>query len=411
MSEVRIATGAKLARYEIGAPLETGGAGSSYRAIDPQTSRQVIVRALPPFDGRDLETFELRAARLAKLRHPGIVSLLDYGVDSAVPFLVTEFVEGESLATVLSRGDLRPTDSLSVLRQAAAAIDYAHAAGVVHGDLQLQGVLIDRALHPHIPDFDLGSLTGSAREPPSDGAAYRAPEQVRSGQAGAAADRYSFAAIASVLVEHAAGSDSAAGNAIDAVIEKGLDHDPSRRWPSCTALVDALERALVPVPAAEKNRAGIWIALAAAAGIALLAVLLLVNRPAAAPPAAPPNATISLSRSTVIQGATVVVSGTHLPANQAGTVQLQSRSQQIGTFTADPSGSFSVSVTVPQSTSTGDHVISACWDNGCPLQSTLTVLAPPPSPSPSPSPSASPSPSTAPTSTASSPSPTASASP
>ena len=399
-----MAAGAKLGRYVVVEPVRAAGAGSSYRATDSQTSRPVMLRVLPALDGRDRETFELEAARLAKLRHPGIVSLLDYGGDNTVTFLVTEFVEGESLATMLWRGDLPPAESLSILRQMAAAIDYAHAAGVVHGDLQLQGVLIDRTRHPHIPDFGLGSLTGSAGEPPSNGAAYRAPEQVRSGQAGAAADRYSFAAIASVLVEHAAGSDPAAGNAVDAVIAKGLDPDPTGRWLSCTALVDALDRVLLApaVPAAEKNRAGILIALAAVAGIAVFAVLLLVNRPAAAP-TAPPNATISLSRSTVMQGSTLVVSGMHLPANQAGTVELQSRPQQIGTFTADPSGSFSVSVTVPESTSKGDHVISACWDNACPLQSTLTVVATPPSPSPSPS--------ISPTSTASSPSPPASASP
>ena len=140
---------------------------------------------------------------------------------------------------------------------------------------------------------------------------------------------------------------------------------------------------------------------AAAAEIAVLAVLVLINKPAAAP-IAPPSAALSLSRSTVIQGATLVVSGAHLPANQAGTVQLQSRPQQIGTFTADQTGSFRVSVIVPESTSTGDHVISACWDNACPLQSTVTVLATPASPSASPS--------AAPTPTAS-PSPTASASP
>jgi serine/threonine protein kinase len=389
-----MAAGAKLGRYEIVEPVRAAGVGSSYRAVDSQTSRPVMLRALPAPEGRDRETFELEAARLAKLRHPGIVSLIDYGVDNTVGFLVTEFVEGESLATVLWRGDLEPAESLSILRQVAAAVDYAHAAGVVHGDLQLHAVLIDRARHPHVLDFGLGPLTGTAGGPPSNGTVYRAPEQIRSGHAGAAADRYSFAAMASVLVEHAAEPDSPAGKAIDAVIAKGLDDDPTRRWPSCTALVDALGRALVPpaVPAAKENRTGIWIALAAALGIAVLAVLLLVNKPASAPPA-PPNAALSISRSAVTQGATLVVSGTHLPANQAGTIELQSRPQEIGTFTADPSGSFSVSVTVPGSTSQGDHVISACWDNACPLHSTLTILAMAPSPSPSQSPSPTPTPS------------------
>lgn len=399
MSEIRAGPGEKLAGYEIVTALPARGAGPSYRAIDPQTSRPVMIRALSPLDGRDPKTFELEASRLVKLRHPGIVSLLDYGVEHGVPFVVTELVEAESLAALLSRGELRPADSLAILRQAAAAIDYAHAAGVVHGDLQLQGVLIDGEHHPHIQDFGFRQLSGTEGDAPSGGIAYRAPEQLQTGRPGAPADRYSFAAIASVLVEHVADPDSATAAAIDAVISKGLDQDPTRRWLSCTAMVDALDRALEPpaIPAAaRKSGAGVWIALAAAAGIAVLAVLLLVNKPAATP-SPPPNATLTLSRSTILPGATLVVSGAHLPANQAGTIELESKPQQIGTFTADPTGTFSATVTVPDGTSQGDHLISACWDNTCPARSTVTVLAPSPSPSPSsppptPTPSASPSP-------------------
>jgi hypothetical protein len=357
------------------------------------------VRALPSLDSRGIGAFEAEASRLVKLRHPGIVSLLDYGVDKTVPFLVSEFVQAESLDVVLSRGDLSPKESLSLLRQAAAAIDYAHAAGIVHGNLQLQGVLADAMLHPHIANFGLAQLAGPDGTPPTGSNAYRAPEQLRAGEPAAAADRYSFAAIASVVVEHAT-FDPAVGAAVDAVIARGLAQDPSRRWPSGSAMVDALGRALEPAPvpaAAQTKGAGVWIALAAAAGVAILALLLLVNKPAAGP-TAPPGAAMSLSRTAVAQGGTLVVSGTNLPANQAGTVELQSRGQQIGAFAADQNGSFSVSVTVPQNISKGDHVVKACWDNGCPLESTVTVLASPQSP---PTPAASSSPSATATASAS----------
>jgi len=388
-------------------------AGGTRRGTSTETGRPVIVTFLAPLDPSAERRFDLGAAQLIKVRHPGIASMLAYGVENGAPYVVREQVVGQPLGAILDRSEALSPGPITLLRQMAAALDFVHAAGVVHGDLQPDGVVLDVNGDAVLTDLGTAALVERAGGGGRSGA-YRAPEQARSGVASAAADRFSFAALASVLIRKM-GPAEGRGPELDAVLIRGLGDDPSARWPSCTAMVEAMTSAMqAPIPAARpRSRLGLWIAIAGVALVSLFALLLVLRRPPSEPSTggvAP--ATMTLSRGTVPAGTSLVVSGANLPSHQAGQVELQSRTQQLATFTADQSGGFSVTVVVPADTTVGDHSLATCWNNSCPLTQALTVAPPLATPSPSPSPhlSASPSgtPSSSPSSAAAGASPTAS---
>jgi eukaryotic-like serine/threonine-protein kinase len=397
-------------RYRI---VESGPdpAGHTYRATSVETGRPVIVTFLAPLAPAAERGFDLRAGQLIKLRHPGIASMLAYGVESGSPYVVHEQVAGQPLSARLERSEPLSPEPMSLLRQVAAALDFAHNAGVVHGDLQPEVVLLNVNGDAILTELGVASLLERAGAA-GGSSAYRAPEQARSGVASAAADRYSFAALASVLIRKM-GPAERGGGELDAVLIRGLGDDPSSRWPSCTAMVEAMTGAMqAPIPRARpRSRLGLWIAIAGVALVSLFALLLVLSRPPSEPSTAGvAAATMTLSRGTVPAGTSLVVSGANLPPHQAGQAELQSRTQVLATFTADQSGGFSVTAPVPADTTVGDHTLAVCWNNACPLKQALTV-APPltsPSPSSSPSPSPSPTPSPSPSSVPGGASPTAS---
>jgi hypothetical protein len=227
------------------------------------------------------------------------------------------------------------------------------------------------------------------------------------------------------------------GPRVDAVIMRGLAKDPNARWESCDAFVDALEVALLrktpavvdrtvvmsvsepmPVPAAAVGSPALATAVADAAPATVAAGV--VSAPAAAVPrgshklrnaliaagiivllaiitfvgyvATHPQPTMSLSSSSVQAGDRIVVSASHLPANQVGEVQLFS-SVRTFPFRADASGNVSLEVAVPDNIGSGDHIVKLCWAGTCPNSMTLHVTAPALLASPTPSPNRTPTPS------------------
>jgi len=368
-------------------PMPDGGESVVYRAVNLDTLRPVVFVVLPPLDADARASFEGWASQVVTLRHPGIAPVLSYGSEGDRVYVVSELIEGTSLGALLSSGGLGGILPMAVLRQVAAAVDFIHTAGVVHGDLSADTVVINREGRAILTGLGNAWLLGKASGQVMAPTGYSAPEQARTGVPTPAADRYSFAALASVLVQKPAAQTGSDG-AISRILVRGLSEDPGARWPSCMAMVEALDAALAPPPAAAptRRRTGLWIAAALGAIVIIFGIIVVLSRQPSAP--STPAATLSLSRNTVQAGATMVVSGANLPANQAGSVQLESQPQQLGTFTADSAGSFTLTVTIPEQTSQGDHTMAVCWNNSCPLKQTLTVAAAPtPSPTPSPSPS------------------------
>jgi len=244
--------------------------------------------------------------------------------------------------------------------------------------------------------------------------------------------------------------DASLGPRVDGVIMRGLAKDPADRWDSCEDFVDALAAALVarPVPAGahtmvmapplastvpvaaaavaervaappqfptmampystppagaaspqmKRRRMGLRLMIAGGLILALLLVLVIVWAAALQP------TTMSLSSSTVVAGDTVVVSANHVPANQAGEIQLFSQPHTFG-FKADGSGHVAVDILVPRDIGAGDHLVKVCWNGTCHAQQTLTVIARvvqvTPSAVPTPSATAHPTPTATPTATVS----------
>ena len=199
MRRMALTTGERIGSYEVLGPLGAGGMGEVYRALDVRLGREVALKVLPAAVGQDparRARFDREARLLAALNHPGIGAI--YGVEETAtgPLLVLELIPGLTLAERIARGPLPLDEALSIARQIADAVAYAHANSVVHRDLKPANVKclpdgkvkvldfgIAKALSPDSGAFggDMSTVT------PADTAAgtimgtpdYMSPEQAR----------------------------------------------------------------------------------------------------------------------------------------------------------------------------------------------------------------------------------------
>ena len=128
-------------RYEIDTVIARGGMGAVYRATDTRTGRAVAVKVVLKElagDRTALARFEREAMAAARLAHPGVVSVLDFGTTpEGLSYLVMEHVAGRTLAEVLDQeGRLAPARAADIVEQALGGLEAAHAAGIVHRDLK-----------------------------------------------------------------------------------------------------------------------------------------------------------------------------------------------------------------------------------------------------------------------------------
>ena len=189
-------------RYELGALLGTGASAVVRRASDRVSGRTFAVKlfhAGASAHDRRRQQREMRA--LATLHHPGLVALHDGGVEDGRPFIVTDLVEGPTLAERLEAGPLDPDEVLRLGARLADALAHVHRGGIVHRDLKPANVLLG-ADGPRLADFGIArALDGTAVTGTGyvvGTAAYLAPEQVRGEWVGPEADVY---ALGLVLLE------------------------------------------------------------------------------------------------------------------------------------------------------------------------------------------------------------------
>ena len=151
-------------QLEIIALIGKGGMGAVYRARQPALDRVVALKLLPsPGPEGFAERFNREARALAKLNHPNIVAVHDFGQANGWPFFVMEFVDGLNLRELQQAGRISPREALQIVPQICAALQFAHDEGIVHRDIKPENILLDKKGRVKIADFGIAKIIG--REP------------------------------------------------------------------------------------------------------------------------------------------------------------------------------------------------------------------------------------------------------
>jgi serine/threonine-protein kinase len=264
-------------RYRLERRLGVGGMATVQLAFDSRLERYVAVKLLAEHLAEDssfVSRFRREALAAARLVHPNVVQVFDFGLDDATHrnFIVMEFVDGQSCAEILrERGTLAPGEAVDILAQSCRGLDYAHRNGVVHRDVKPGNLLRGREGMVKLADFGIakaaeqsditkvGSVLGTA--------AYLAPEQARGEPAGPPSDLYALGVVAYQLMAgrlpYDAGSltdlarlqdtgppprlDELAPDvpsALAAAVARALHRDPEQRYADAAEMETALRDGL-----------------------------------------------------------------------------------------------------------------------------------------------------------------------
>jgi Tol biopolymer transport system component len=203
--------GSRIGPYEIVEHVAAGGMGEVYRARDSRFQREVAIKLLPAAFAHDpdrLLRFEREARAAGSLNHPNVLTIHDFGYQSGVPYLVSEFLKGETLREHLEKSGIAPKAAVTYAAEIARGLGAAHAIGIVHRDLKPENIFLVRGGALKILDFGLAKLpdlaqdsSGSAPAHPTEPGmvlgtyGYMSPEQVRGEPAGHRADIFSLGVI------------------------------------------------------------------------------------------------------------------------------------------------------------------------------------------------------------------------
>ncbi len=145
-----------------------GGMGAVYKARQPGLDRLVAVKILPPHTATDpgfVERFNREARALAKLSHPNIVAVHEFGQVSGLPYFIMEFVDGVTLRELERAGKLSPREALQIVPQICEALQFAHDEGIVHRDIKPENILLDKKGRVKIADFGIAKILGATSGP------------------------------------------------------------------------------------------------------------------------------------------------------------------------------------------------------------------------------------------------------
>jgi len=256
-------------RYRLERLLGTGGMAEVWLAEDRRLSRWVALKILSNEDP-DLASGLAREARLvARLQHPNIVAVHDAGEHDGRPYLVMEYVHGHSLRGLLeARGRLSEAEAIRYGLQAAAALEYAHAAGIIHCDIKPENLMVDEQGAAKLTDFGV-SLTVNRTMTPDQARdilgtlAYLAPEVIQGAPPDPRSDVYSLALTLYELVAGRVPFEGAtpaaiagqrlarpapplrtlapeASPALESALARALSPNPDGRWPTVADFAAAL---------------------------------------------------------------------------------------------------------------------------------------------------------------------------
>jgi serine/threonine-protein kinase len=229
--------GSWIGRFRVLRVLGKGSMGVVYLATDPRIGRPIALKTFrpeggpPEFSREEMEDQFLREARLAgRLQHPNIVAVFDVGRAQDVPFIVMEYVDGESLKALLAAGArFTVPEALWILRQIAEAVGHAHEKSVLHRDIKPGNVLLNREGAVKVTDFGVGKLlagvtSGHSRKGLIVGSpAYMSPEQIREEKLDPRSDLFSLGVVAYELLT---GSRPFGGESLASLAYKILNAEP-----------------------------------------------------------------------------------------------------------------------------------------------------------------------------------------
>src|SRR5580658_454232 len=250
-----------------------GGMGAVYQARQRSLDRLVALKILPaqaavgPGFG---ERFNREARALARLNHPNIVAVYEFGQVNGLPYFLMEFVDGLNLRQLEQAGKLTPREALQIVPQICEALQFAHDEGIVHRDIKPENILVDKKGRVKIADFGIAKILGPERDvsiTETKGAIgtphYMAPEQVE--RAASVDHRADIFSLGVVFYEMLTGelplgkfSPPSAGRVevdvrLDDVVLRALEKDPELRYQKVSQVktaVDTIATTAAPPPGA-----------------------------------------------------------------------------------------------------------------------------------------------------------------
>ncbi len=260
-------------RFEILDILGKGAQGIVYRAHDPELDREVAIKSVllrPDLHDRDMVDNLLHEARtVSQLQHAHIVSIYDVGHDGLQPYLVLEYIDGQTLQQALQK-PLPLADATRIMRAVLAGVAAAHERGIIHCDLKPANIMLGRDGSAKVADFGLATLADQAAEDGDQLAGtpqYMAPEYIETRQRQTVSDVFSLGlifyqlltgrlavdgedvyqllyAIAHQSIDPPSAHNPQVDERMDALIMKALEKDPANRFQNAGEMLAVLEQDL-----------------------------------------------------------------------------------------------------------------------------------------------------------------------
>jgi len=240
-----------------------GGMGAVYKARQPALDRLIALKILPPQAASSpgfSERFNREARALARLNHPNIVTVHEFGQVNGLAFIIMEFVDGLNLRQLERSGKLSPREALQIVPQICEALQFAHDEGIVHRDIKPENILVDKKGRVKIADFGIAKIVGRDADPALTETRgiigtpqYMAPEQVEKPQeVDHRADIFSLGVVFYEMLtgelplgKFAPPSSRMRGVGVDVrldeVVLRALEKEPERRYQHASQVKTAVE--------------------------------------------------------------------------------------------------------------------------------------------------------------------------